>query len=675
MKLNIRNKISIAASGALFVVFLFTLLFIIYSYIQKIEQVTKQSLTYNKEIFAGYLKTDSIKLSVTAELISRDERIKELFYEKDFDKLNNYCLAEFNNLKEKFNITHWYFINPSPQKTCFLRVHRPKMRGDTIKRTTFLNAVETKSKFAGLELGSRAFAYRVVQPCYYKNTLLGYIEIGVNMNKFSELMKAKTEDEYALLISKEYLNEKKWETARKIYREMTNWNAMQDEVLINHTTDKISIQDFRISSQEIPDDGKIINTKLEFNNKVFVLGVFPIFDAGNRKVGALYFVHDITQINQQLKTDIYKAIAFFILILFFFILFTIILVKRSVIRPIQQLEEKSRQISEMQIFEKTITFRNDELGAIFKAFNKITDVFLDINEMVKVISNGEIGKALANSKKSNIRGELDRNFREMLEQLNTIIVSIQNVSEQIELASLKISTYAQKIAFGSNEQAASIEEVSASMEEMTANVSQNTENALLAEKISINAVNGIDKGYESFKTTLEAMKEIAKKISVIGNIAEKTDILAINAAIEAARAGEHGKGFAVVATEIRKLAENSKNAAHEIDKFVNSSVITAEESGKLLSEITPEIKKTAILVQEIANAGNEQNSGANQINDAIQELTKVITQNSSAADQMTASSKDMSLQAIQLEDAVAFFKTTNDKTKMKTEEKKPKMNL
>ena len=136
------------------------------------------------------------------------------------------------------------------------------------------------------------------------------------------------------------------------------------------------------------------------------------------------------------------------------------------------------------------------------------------------------------------------------------------------------------MASGSNKQATSAEEVSASMEEMVANVNQNMANALIAEKLSALAADGIIEGNESFKVTLDAMREIAEKITVISDIAEKTDILAINAAIEAARAGEQGKGFAVVATEIRKLAENSQTAAQEIDKLVGTSVNIAEKSGK-----------------------------------------------------------------------------------------------
>jgi methyl-accepting chemotaxis protein len=155
------------------------------------------------------------------------------------------------------------------------------------------------------------------------------------------------------------------------------------------------------------------------------------------------------------------------------------------------------------------------------------------------------------------------------------------------------------------------------------------------------------------------MKEIAKKISIIEEIARQTNLLALNAAIEAARAGEHGKGFAVVASEVRKLAERSQTAAAEITNLSTTSVEVAEKAGAMLEKIVPDIQKTAELVQEISSASSEQNSGAEQINRALQQLDQVIQQNAGASEEMASTAEELSSQAQYLQSSIEFFKVGN----------------
>ena len=273
----------------------------------------------------------------------------------------------------------------------------------------------------------------------------------------------------------------------------------------------------------------------------------------------------------------------------------------------------------------------------------------------KSVAAGDLTQKLDIDQKDEV-GQLAAALNTMIDNVKEVVANVQSAADNVASGSQELSATSEEMSQGSTEQAAAAEEASSAMEQMAANIRQNADNAAQTEKIAGKSAEDAKKGGESVAKTLAAMKEIAGKITIIEEIARQTNLLALNAAIEAARAGEHGKGFAVVAAEVRKLAERSQHAAAEISELSGSSVEVAEQAGKMLAQMVPDIQRTAELVQEISAAGKEQDTGAEQVNQAIMQLDQVIQQNASASEEMASTSEELSSQAGQLQDTIAFFK-------------------
>ena len=312
----------------------------------------------------------------------------------------------------------------------------------------------------------------------------------------------------------------------------------------------------------------------------------------------------------------------------------------------------------------------DETGRTIAATAAFIMRITEVSQALGTVADGDLTVVLAPLSDKDVLGI---SLRKMTGNLNTMFEEINTASSQVSVGSHQVADGAQALAAGSTEQAASVQELSSSISEVAERTKDNSAKAEQAAKLAVSIKGSAEKGsaqmddmIESVKNINEASQSISKVIKTIDDIAFQTNILALNAAVEAARAGQHGKGFAVVAEEVRNLSAKSAQAAKDTENMIADSMQKAEHGVKVagetatsLSEIVSGINESNTLISEIAQASEEQAMSISQINVGIDQVAKVVQQNSATAEESAAASEEMSSQAVVLQELISQFKLEN----------------
>jgi methyl-accepting chemotaxis protein len=261
-------------------------------------------------------------------------------------------------------------------------------------------------------------------------------------------------------------------------------------------------------------------------------------------------------------------------------------------------------------------------------------------------------------------------FNATVAQLQTAMRTIAEAARGIGSGSGEISQAAHDLSKRTEQQAAALEETAAALEQITVTVRSSADGAAEAQQVVATAKADAERSGEVVRGAVAAMGgiersagEISQIIGVIDEIAFQTNLLALNAGVEAARAGDAGRGFAVVASEVRALAQRSSAAAKEIKSLISASTRQVEQgvdlvgqAGEALQRILGQVSNINGLVGAIAASAQEQSSGLQQVNRAINEMDQTTQQNAAMVEQSTAASQGLAREVQELNQLVRGFR-------------------
>ena len=348
------------------------------------------------------------------------------------------------------------------------------------------------------------------------------------------------------------------------------------------------------------------------------------------------------------------------------------------------------------------------LGLLFGVF-VARSVSQPIKAIVQSVENADLNTVFKSDRKDEI-GDLMKSFDRFVETLKETLTRVIEAAAAVASASAEISAGTEEMAAGAQEQSSQAADVSSAMEQMTRTILENSKNAAGTTETAKSARVAAERGGKVVQESINAMRKIAEVVlksastvralgkssdqigdivSVIDDIADQTNLLALNAAIEAARAGEQGRGFAVVADEVRKLAERTSTATKEIaemikkiqtdttdavvsmeagTKEVNEGIRLADDAGNALSEIVEVFHRVTEKVAQIAAASEQQAASSEQISKNVEAISSVTHETASGIQEIARTAEDLNRLTESLQTLTGRFKLSSDGTTQSSSE-------
>ena len=333
-----------------------------------VEQAALHEVQQAASALAGIEAAEEDRLSALLDVLEQDESLTDSFARGDRPALLAEAGPLLRRLREAHGVTHWYFHLPDPAAGLWLRVHQPDVRGDVVRRPSLLLAVATGAEARGLELGRTAYALRVVRPWRKGGKLLGFVELGSDIESFLGRLSRVTGDQFGMLLEKRRLDRVSWQ---RITGHPERWDERAELFEVGTTGGDASLLAGLERMSQVPPQAALLGREARAGRS-WVRGIFPILDAEGAVVGAVVARHEITPLLTGVDELRLQVVVLVVLLAAALAALVIFLLETLVFEPVARMTRKLEELpermarGEWQDLESPPT-SDDELGR-FEAF-------------------------------------------------------------------------------------------------------------------------------------------------------------------------------------------------------------------------------------------------------------------------------------------------------------------